>query len=366
VPDRAEKPWGGVINGVMAYGNDAYPTGDFVSFDTDVPGTFNIITNLFPGAGDFLGGADFVNGDFSTLYALEFYGNVLVAIDTTTGVLTEIGPSVPGAGEQWTGAASSSDGTFYAAGSSCSSSTLYTIDIATGTPTTIGAVTNAPCLIAIAMNSAGEMYGVDIVNDNFLSIDPATGAGTIIGPTGVSANYAQGMDFDEENGLLYWAAYSSSGELRIIDPTTGGSVLVGGFPGGDEIDVSTATGGAAADAWLSEDIITGTVPADDAQTVNVTMDSAVVNQPGDYYATLAIKSNDPINKTFNVPVTMTVIPADNMGKVTGLVWDNCLDIPLEEVQVLIAGGDPITQTSPTRMAATPPGWWMACTRSISS
>ena len=69
-----------------------------------------------------------------------------------------------------------------------------------------------------------------------------------------------------------------------------------------------------------------------------------VNQPGEYYATLSIKSNDPVNKTLNVPVTMTVIPADNMGKLTGMVWDNCLETPLEEVMVHIVDGNPITMT----------------------
>jgi PKD repeat protein len=97
--------------------------------------------------------------------------------------------------------------------------------------------------------------------------------------------------------------------------------------------------------WLSEDVITGTIPADGGeQLVNVTMDSAGVNQPGEYYATLSIKSNDPVNKNFKVPVTMTVLPADDMGKLTGMVWDNCLGVPLEEVLVHIVDGTPITMT----------------------
>ena len=162
----------------------------------------------------------------------------------------------------------------------------------------------------------------------------------------MSANYAQGMDFDEETGILWWAAYTSQGELRVIDTSNGASLLIGGFTGGAEVDsLAIATGGAADVPWLSEDIITGTVPADTGlQTVNVTMDSAGVTQPGEYYATLTVKSDDPVNSSVKVPVTMTVIPADDMGKLTGAIFDNCLGDPLEEVQVHILDGDPITQT----------------------
>ena len=48
------------------------------------------------------------------------------------------------------------------------------------------------------------MYGVDIVSDVLVQIDPSTGAGTVVGSVGVGANYAQGMDFEEETGVLYW------------------------------------------------------------------------------------------------------------------------------------------------------------------
>jgi hypothetical protein len=37
------------------------------------------------------------------------------------------------------------------------------------------------------------------------------------------------MDYEEESGILYWAAYTTTGEMRIIDTTTGASTLVGGF-----------------------------------------------------------------------------------------------------------------------------------------
>jgi len=61
--------------------------------------------------------------------------------------------------------------------------------------------------------------------------------------------------------------------------------------------------------WLSEAPITGTVPAGIARSIDVIFDASVpeVTQPGDYYATLIIQSNDPGTPQFRVPVTMTTV-----------------------------------------------------------
>jgi hypothetical protein len=94
--------------------------------------------------------------------------------------------------------------------------------------------------------------------------------------------------------------------------------------------------------WLGEDPITGTVPASGTLDVTVHFSAtydAGVSQPGDYYATLVV-DGDPRLK---VPVQMTVLPAQDMGKVEGYVLDNCTGEPVEAT-LEIAGGDPITQT----------------------
>ena len=129
----------------------------------------------------------------------------------------------------------------YGAATSCNGTTsdLYTIDPTSGEATLVGPVTNAPCLIDIAANAAGELYGVDIWNNNLVKINPATGTGAVVGPTGIVANYAQGLSFDMASGTLYWAAYNQTtnqGELRVLDTATGASTLIGAFPSGDEVD----------------------------------------------------------------------------------------------------------------------------------
>jgi uncharacterized repeat protein (TIGR01451 family) len=161
----------------------------------------------------------------TTLYALNYDTNEFGTFDPSTGTFTAIGPSVPGAGENWTGLTiDPSSDTFYASASACGSySNLYTLDPATGTPTVVGDITGATCVIDIAMNPSGDMYAHDIVTDSMYQVDPSTGAGTLLGPTGYPANYAQGMDFDNDDGTLYIFLYQGGGAnvYGTVDLVTG-------------------------------------------------------------------------------------------------------------------------------------------------
>jgi hypothetical protein len=207
------------------------------------------------------------------------------------------------------------DGSLYASSTDISTSNLYRINPATGTATLIGEITNAPAIIDIAINAQGEMYGVEIVNDVLVEINPATAAGTVVGPLGVAANYAQGMDFEELSGILYWASYSTSGELRIIDTDSGASAPVGAFPGGAEVDcLAFPTGGVGADVpWLSEDPVSGVVPADSYLDVGITFTALPTMTAGTYTATLIVDSDDAVNGMIYVPVTMTILAAPVCG-----------------------------------------------------
>ncbi len=250
------------VAGVPAFGVDIYPGENFVTWpDAAVPGTWTVIKNV-PGSNYF--GGDFLNGDFSKLYAIDYSLNQLHTINTTTGAVTVVGSSIPDAGQSWTGLKGSSDGKVYGAATDCAAiSTLYTINPATGAATAVGPITNAVCIIDIAINKDGEIYGVDLASDSLIKINPATGAGTVVGSLGVDANYAQGMDFEEESGVLYWAAYTTTGELRTINTATGASFLVGAFPGGAEVDAFAfaSGGGAATVPWLNLAPMEATVPA---------------------------------------------------------------------------------------------------------
>ncbi len=265
VPSNAKRYPGlaGSLAGVPAYGAEilAGNVGNIVTWpDGSVPGTWNVVSSA--SAWYFAG--DFLNGDFTKLFVLNYDTNQLATIDTATGAATAVGAATPGAGESWSGLAGAPGGVLYASGTTCSASTLYTIDPASGHATAIGPITNGACIIDIAANAAGDLYGVDIATDTLVRINTATGAGTVVGPLGIDANYAQGMDFDETTGTLYWAACTASGgELRTIDLATGNSFLIGAFPGSAQVDAFAiaAGGGGGGLPWLTLTPTEGTVPA---------------------------------------------------------------------------------------------------------
>ena len=353
----ADAPLGPMPMGDVTYAVDVYPGENLVTFDSDVPGAFTTVGSV---AGTTYFAGDFVGGDFSTLYVINYDTNELRYLDTATGAMTTIGSATPTTGESWSGATGTSSGTLYAASAACGTrSTLYTIDLAAGTATEIGEITNGACIIDIAIDATGAMYGVDIVSDSLVQIDPATGAGTIIGSIGFDANYAQGMDFEEVSGVLYLAAYNNGtaqGELRIADTTTGNSALVGAFQGGAEVDAmafATSTGGPGGDIpWLDESPTFGSVGGDSAAVIDVTFDAGdaitQVTQPGEYFGTLFVQSDDPIDANLAVPVTMTVTPPATWGKLTGTVaglgYCDADAAPVAGTEVFVEASDGMTYT----------------------
>ena len=284
-----------LLAGAPAYAVELWAS-EFVNWpDVTVPGTWTVITG---GMASYYAG-DFLLGDFSELYVVDDINN-FGTLDTTTGAFTSIGTATPGGGESWTGITASGGGTLYASATTCAASTLYTIDPATGAATPVGPITDGPCIIDIAINAAGQMYGVDIIGDVLVQIEPSTGAGTVIGPTGFAANYAQGMDFDEVEGVLYWASYGGGGDgaLRIIDTMTSASTPVGDFPGSVEVAsfaVASFAGGGV--PWLVLTPDEGVVPPADGEPgllpVNAEFLADGANHFGLYRATISAMHDTP-------------------------------------------------------------------------
>jgi subtilisin family serine protease len=276
--------------------------------NADVPGIWNIIA----GVPDTLYAGDFAGSDFSQLFAIDNNTRRLLSINTTSGAVTDIGPCNPLSGQTWTGMSwDSSTETMFASATDGTTATLFILDLDTGAATRVGTITGAPATIDIAVNASGEMYAVDIFENALFQIDPFTGAATHVGTLGFDANFAQSMDFEEESGTLYWAAFGrerGSGQMRIIDTSTGASQLVGSFPGGTEVDcLAFATGGGPIAPWLSANPESGVVAAGGNQTVTVTFDASVeeITEPGVYQASLRIQNTTPYGVVV-VPVQMTV------------------------------------------------------------
>lgn len=173
--------------------------------------------NNFPGQTPLSSNAEAIFAyDYSytggTLYALNNTTQQLGTFNKYGGTFNPIGASVPLAGHTWTGMAINPvNGTIYASSTDVTTSTLYRLNADTGAVTMVGTITGVPGIISMAMNAQEQLYGHDIVTDSIYQIDPNTGASTLIGPTGYDATFAQGMDFDNNDGTLYIFLYIGGG-----------------------------------------------------------------------------------------------------------------------------------------------------------
>ena len=117
---------------------------------------------------------------------------------------------------------------------------LYTLNITDASLTQVAQLTGANLPVALAVNCDGTAYIIDVVsgmsNTGILkTLDLATGTttaiGTDIGLSGISGS-GHDMDFNPENGNLYWGGYwtsgffSRGGTFRQIDITTGTSTEI--------------------------------------------------------------------------------------------------------------------------------------------
>ena len=298
-----------------------YISDNFVSFPlNDFTGQTVVGTNAVP-----YYGIDF-DPTATTLYALNDTTDQLGTIDLATGAFTGLVSCPPGGGAaNWTGLAIDPvSGVFYGS----TATQLFTIDPGTGLSTLVGTY-GVSTMIAIAVNGDGLMYGHDITSDSIYQVDPATGATTLVGPTGYAANYAQGMDFDNQDGTLYIWLYIGSGSnvYGTVNLATGAvTPLAVSAPLGEFEGATQTTAGPPPDyiPWLSEDPLEGTVDPETCQDVTVTFDSTGLT-PGDFYGSLLIDSNDPDEPEVVVPVQLTVEECVQTMHLAALVGNIALD-----------------------------------------
>ena len=309
-----------LINGVPAYALAWKSSYNYAlySFNTATPGSWTEVGEF---GNHFLSGADFLAGDTSKFYALGLYDNHLYSLSTSTATTTDLGAVKPLVGQYWGGLTGGMDGKLYAASTDCHHSEIYTINPVTVSATPLFDVTNGPCLVSIAMDAQGQMYGLDVKSDVLVRIDLASGYATVVGPLGYNASFSQNITFDQMSGVLYWAAFNNvSGELRVIDPTTGASARVDSFPGPTWVSALLIPGNGGSDLpWLSEAPASGVLAGGAGQAVTVTFTPPpITTQPGTYTAQLRIGS-DSLSGTVVVPVTMTATIPSTWGYIHGVV-----------------------------------------------
>jgi hypothetical protein len=331
---RALFPQRPLGDAVPAYAIAALPDGvAFVAFDATQPGSLETVLD---GEESDITAATFIGNDFSQEYAvkvtqsgpLHFYTSKFGTLDTATGQFTPIAtitlPSITYVGAlKWDPVS----GMLYAitvtsTGSGVQSYGLYTIDAATGDSAFVGSIQGSgvnPNMLIInaAISPNGLLYAIDIVDNVLLAIDKSTGNAAVIGPTGLVANFAQGMDFDQSTGLLYWAAYTlidDAGDygssLYTLDVDSGHPTLVGDVQDSAELAaLAIAHADPCLDAgdvpWLAFDSTAGTTVGGSTSTVTLTLDAAGL-APGTYQANVCVYTNDANHSIAAVPVSFTV------------------------------------------------------------
>mgnify|MGYP002395352840 CR=1 FL=1 len=314
----------GAGGGPTAFTTTGFGAEGYISLDVLDPGNPTIINATQPLD---TWAATFVDGDFSQQYALgststgDIPFNTFGSIDVATGVFTALG-NVTGAPSTGVWLSMKWDGTtqtLYAlletdAGAGLVSQ-LYTIDVDTFEATLVGELDGSSGHVAIAINNAGQMFGLDLANDVLTAIDKADGTAVPIGPLGIDGNFVQDMDFDRTTDTLYWSAYLGGGDSRMttVDLTTGAATEVGTIGGENELLSTSIATPFPPEGCVDPSIVpwvlvvptSGSVDAGDAEEVSVIFDSRDLDS-GLYQANLCFTTTDAGNPLITVPVNLIV------------------------------------------------------------
>ena len=115
-----------------------------------------------------------------------------------------------------------------------STSTLYSIDPATGVETQVVSITDDTTyfMMAMTITNDGRFIVVNASRESIDELDPTTGTLTPLIPAGFNINYGQDIAVDRETNTVYWAAYNadaSEGQLYALDLTNHTLSLIGAF-----------------------------------------------------------------------------------------------------------------------------------------
>jgi PEP-CTERM motif len=147
-------------------------------------------------------------------------------MDLSTGVFTLEGNS----GQTLAGLAVAG-GDIFASSYHTANGTLFLVDPATGALTTIGSATGVD-YDDFGSTTSGLYAVSDGAVQDLYSIDPTTGAATLIGPTGLGYDSWRGLSTN--SGTLY---FSDGPDLYTLSTTTGAATLVGAFGGSAQMGV---------------------------------------------------------------------------------------------------------------------------------
>lgn len=285
--------------GLVAYGyvpytgSGGFPKGP-ASFDLDDPGT---LTSLGPGASiDFLSAGTWANGKW---YGVEFGGGDLYEISPFDGSMSFIGSCgyiIDGLAFDGT--------TMYC----CSGTYFGSINLEDGSATIIGPMGNTGIMIGMGCDSVGNIFGIDIVEDNLYSINSTTGTATIIGSLGIVLDeFVQDMDYDKDNDILYLAGrVNNVSALYTINTSTGAATLVGPFLSGAKIEAFAIPYGGNV---IQNDIGIVSIPSPssgmfltDEESVVVLINNFGANAQSDFDVSFTVDGGTPVTETISATI----------------------------------------------------------------
>ena len=227
-------------NGIGSYGTINLTTGAFASLNWHPQGS-----SYYPATGD----NDAVNGQYVIMSSFSppftYYLTHINFATLTADSIAVVGPLASGQSFIKGMAHNAVNDTWYVISGNDfgSAAYLYTLNIATGALTVVGQIQNANAPVGIAIDCSGDAYIVNVVlgisgtavlNSLNLTTAVATAIGTDLGLADASL-FSQDMDFNPDNGNLYWTGYYSDGwfteggSFRLVDVTTGTSTEIAAY-----------------------------------------------------------------------------------------------------------------------------------------
>jgi hypothetical protein len=167
-------------------------------------------------------------------------GELVILNPATGAVTTDVGPLVDASGKHYglTGLAfSPSTGVLYGSTANASPTapgTLVTINPATGLVAQVGSFGVVSTMADLTFDpTTGALYGWQAArgDSSLYSINPTTGAGTRVGPSGVTGIPGGGGLAANAAGTLFVSPNGETGDLDIINHTTGLATTVATLTG---------------------------------------------------------------------------------------------------------------------------------------
>jgi len=217
--------------GAVIYGTDPADSGSLITFNVDTPENLNFIgPNSSSADVEVAGDIDPTN--LQRAYAITINLGEFYEIDLATATYTLLGTIPPPSGTTaWTGLEfDPTNNILYGISLNVNvNSIVSVIDIPNLTATPIG-FTGIMGAISLTTDGNGNFYSHDLLTDSLFSIDINTGTGTSIGPLGFNASFAQDMEWDPISQTMYMAAFNVDnmrGELRTVNLSTGQTTFLG-------------------------------------------------------------------------------------------------------------------------------------------